>query len=59
MVDLNLTYRDAEERYQVAFFVKNLLNETYRTAANSVAGLFTFSNYGEPRRYGGEITVNF
>lgn len=59
LVDLNLTYRDSEERYQLAFFVKNLLNETFRTAANSIAGLFTFSNYGAPRRYGAELTVNF
>lgn len=59
LVDLTITYRDADERYQLSIFGKNLLNETYRTAANSVAGLFNFTNYGEIRRYGVELTVNF
>lgn len=59
LVDLTLTWKEADERYQVAFWVKNLLNETYRTAANSIAGLFLFSNYGDIRRYGVELSVNF
>jgi iron complex outermembrane receptor protein len=59
LIDLSLTYRDMDERYQVVVFVKNLLDETYRVAANSVAGLFNFTAYGEPRRFGAELTVNF
>ena len=59
IVDLNLTYSDVDERYRLTLFGKNLLNETYRTAANSIAGLFNFSNYGDSRRYGAELTVNF
>ncbi|MGE0668833.1 MAG: TonB-dependent receptor [Sphingomonadales bacterium] len=59
LVDLSLTYRDASERYQVVLFVKNLLDETYRVAGNSVAGLFNFTAYGEPRRFGAELTVQF
>lgn len=59
LVDLNVTYVDDQERWQLAFFAKNLLNETYRVAANSVAGLWNFSNYGDTRRYGAELSIEF
>ena len=36
-----------------------LTDETYRTAANSVAGLWNFTMYGRPRSYGMEFGVSF
>lgn len=59
LIDLNLSYLADRERWQLTFFVKNLLNETYRVAANSVAGLWNFSNYGDTRRYGVELSIEF
>jgi iron complex outermembrane receptor protein len=59
LVDLSVTYMAPSGQYQAVLFVKNLLNETYRVSAIPVAGLFNFSTYGEARRYGVELTVNF
>lgn len=59
LVGLSATWIDPQERWQLAFFVKNLLNETYRVSANSVAGLWNFSQYGQNRRWGVEGTFNF
>lgn len=57
--DANVTYRDQEERYRVTLFVKNILNEEYRTAANSVSGLWNFTMYGRPREFGFEVGFYF
>ncbi|MFK7914690.1 MAG: TonB-dependent receptor [Pseudomonadales bacterium] len=57
--DANVTFRDAQERYYVTLWSKNLLDERYRIAANSVAGLWNFTMYGRPRSYGLEFGVSF
>lgn len=59
LIGLSATWIDPQERWQIALFVKNLLNETYRVSANSVAGLWNFSQYGQNRRWGIEGTFNF
>ena len=59
LVAANITYRDPEERYYLTLWGLNLTDETYRTAANSVAGLWNFTMYGRPRSYGMEFGVNF
>ncbi len=57
--DANLTYHDGEGRYRVTVWGKNLTDERYRIAANSVAGLWNFTMFGRPRSYGLEFAVSF
>ncbi|MFN3233285.1 MAG: TonB-dependent receptor [Alphaproteobacteria bacterium] len=57
--DANITYRDADERYRVTLFVKNILDEEYRIAANSVAGLWNFTQWGRPMEFGAEVGFYF
>jgi len=57
--DANVTWRDQDEKYRVTFWAKNLLDETHRIGANSVAGLWNFTAYGRPRSLGVEFGVRF
>lgn len=59
LIGLSATWIDPQDRWQLSVFVKNLLDETYRVSANSVAGLWNFSQYGQNRRWGVEGTFNF
>jgi iron complex outermembrane receptor protein len=57
--DASVTWRDADDRYRVTGYVKNILDERYRTGANSVAGLWNFTMWGRPREYGVQLGVYF
>jgi iron complex outermembrane receptor protein len=60
-VDLNLTYRSAEERYSVGAFVRNVANKAYYTGGFEqpfVPGLFA-ANIAAPRTYGLHGSINF
>jgi iron complex outermembrane receptor protein len=57
--DASVTYRDVKERYRVSLFVKNILDERYRTGASSVTGLWNFTMYGRPREFGAEVGIYF
>jgi iron complex outermembrane receptor protein len=57
--DASATWRDANEKYRVTAFVKNILNEKYRLGANPVAGLWNMTIWGKPRTYGVEFGVSF
>ena len=57
--DAAATWQDAQERYRVTMFVKNILNEKYRLGANPVAGLWNMTIWGKPRTYGMEFGVHF
>ena len=59
LVGASLHWRDHNDRYRVSVFGRNLLNEVYRVSANSVAGLFNFTNYAPPRSYGIELATKF
>ncbi|MEN3952699.1 TonB-dependent receptor [Iodidimonas sp. SYSU 1G8] len=59
LLNASLTYRDLDERYRVTVYGKNLLNEVYRTNANSVAGLWNFTQYGAPIEWGIEAGFYF
>ena len=59
LINMSLTWVDPQDRFRFSMFVKNLLNETYRVSANSVAGLWNFSQYGQDRRWGGEFNFEF
>lgn len=58
LVDANITYTSETEKYYVTLWGKNLLNEEYRVAANSVGALWNFSIYGAPRQWGIELGMN-
>jgi iron complex outermembrane receptor protein len=59
LVDASLSWRDAEERYSVTLWGKNLTNKRYRIGSNPVAGLWNMTNWGNPLTYGVELGVNF
>lgn len=50
---------DPTNKYHVSVFGRNLLDKVYRVSANSVAGLFTFTNYAPPRSFGVEVGAKF
>ncbi|MCC5886779.1 MAG: TonB-dependent receptor [Gammaproteobacteria bacterium] len=57
--DASATWRDRGERYEVSAYVKNITNEIYRSAGNSVGGLWAYTMYGRPREYGLRLGVHF
>ncbi len=59
LVNASVTYRDANERLHVTLYGRNLLDETYRNSANSVAGLWNFTQYGAPLEYGVQVRFEF
>ncbi len=59
LVGASIGWTDPTERYRVSVFGRNLLDEVYRVSANSVAGLFNFTNYAPPRSFGVEGAVKF
>ena len=46
---------DAEDRWYLSAFGKNLADDRYKTASQAVGILWTFSNYGPPTTYGLEV----
>jgi len=59
LIDAAITYNSVDERWYVSLFGKNLLNETYRVSANSVGGLWNFSQFGAPLQWGVEVGMEF
>jgi iron complex outermembrane receptor protein len=59
LVNASATLSDADERLYVRFLARNLTDKRYRTASQTVGGLWTFSLYGEPRFFGVEAGVRF
>ncbi len=52
-------YTTADEKMSVTLFGKNLTEKVYRVDAAAVAGLWNWSNYGEPRLIGMKVDYNF
>ena len=59
LVGASIAWTDPGDRYRIAIFGRNLLDEVYRVSANSVAGLFNFTNYAPPRSFGVEGSAKF
>ena len=59
LVGASMIWSSPSDRYRVSVFGRNLLNKVYRVSANSVAGLFNFTNYAPPRTYGIELSAKF
>ena len=51
----------ADERYEIAGFIRNAFNEDYLLDAGNTGGAFTIPTFipAEPRFYGVEVTVRF
>ena len=58
LVNGSITYVDADERWQLSIYGRNLLNKVHRVAGQSVAGFWNWSSFGEQRRWGVELSVN-
>ena len=61
-VDLRLALRSADDKWDVAFWVRNLTDAEYLTEAYEVLGFGFYiaaGNYNYPRTYGIDITRNF
>jgi iron complex outermembrane receptor protein len=48
-----------DDVWSFRLFGRNLTDERYRVSSQAVADLWIFSQYGEPRVFGGELGVNF
>jgi iron complex outermembrane receptor protein len=59
LLDASLNWMDAEGRYSLAVFGKNLTNKKYRIGSNPVAGLWNMTTWGNPMTYGLELGVHF
>ena len=55
----NVTYYSPDERYHVAAFVKNITDDRYRIAGNSIGTLWVNTYWGNPRSFGMEFAVSF
>lgn len=59
LLGANVTWKEPDGRWRVTLYGANLLNEVYRVTANSVAGLWNFTQYGDPREIGVEMGFSF
>jgi iron complex outermembrane receptor protein len=55
----SLTWKEAQDRYQISIFGKNLTNERYIQALTAVATLFNFTQWNNPRTWGVEASFKF
>lgn len=59
LLTLTAELADVEGKWSVRAFARNLTDERYRVSSQAVANLWVFSQYGEPRAFGVEASVNF
>ncbi len=54
-----VVWRSADDKYFARAYGKNLSDKRYRVASQSVANLWTHTQWGEPRNFGVQVGVNF
>jgi iron complex outermembrane receptor protein len=59
LLNAALTYNGANDRFFVRAYGKNLGDKRYRIASQSVATLWTHTQWGAPRSFGLEVGYNF
>lgn len=59
LVNLSLGWTSANGQWSARLYGKNLSDERYRVASQSVATLWTHSQFGEPRNYGLQLGYKF
>jgi iron complex outermembrane recepter protein len=60
--DVRLYWRNADERYQVGFYVNNLFDNQYVTGVNNITATTLgtpFVNITEPRMWGVDLTYTY
>jgi iron complex outermembrane receptor protein len=55
----SITWREAEDRYRISLFMKNITNQHYMQSLTAVAALFNFIQDNNPRTYGVEASFSF
>ena len=56
--DANVTYYSPDERWRVAAYVKNITDDRYRIAGNSIGALWVNTFWGNPRQFGFEFSAS-
>ncbi|MEA3389908.1 MAG: TonB-dependent receptor [Pseudomonadota bacterium] len=61
LLNMRITLADADDKWEIAFWGKNLTRKVYKTAGYDLASSFGFDllTYGQPRTFGGELTYRF
>lgn len=59
LTDAALTYHSSGDRWYLKAYGQNLGDKRYRVASQSVALLWTHTQFGEPRAYGLQFGMNF
>ncbi len=59
VVNASISWTEANDRYRVSVFGKNLTNEVYVLRTSTIAGVWNFISLNAPRTYGIELTYNF
>jgi iron complex outermembrane recepter protein len=59
LLGASVTYTGADDRYFVRGYGRNLTDERYRIASQSVATLWTHTQFGAPINYGVEVGFRF
>jgi iron complex outermembrane receptor protein len=59
LLDASVQYTAAEDRWFIKAYGKNLGDKRYRIASQSVATLWTHTQFGEPRAFGLQAGINF
>ena len=59
IVNASVAWTTSNGAWNIAAVGKNLTDDRYRTASQSVGTLWTFSSYGPPRYFGVEVGYRF
>jgi iron complex outermembrane receptor protein len=59
LLGTSFTWKSESEKWTARVYGRNLSDERYRIASQSVATLWTHSQFGEPRNYGVQVGYNF
>jgi iron complex outermembrane receptor protein len=59
ILDLNLTYTAADNKWFARVYGNNVLDERYQIASQVVSGLWTHEQYGPPANFGVQAGMNF
>ena len=58
LLDASASFEDAEGRYRLSFYGKNLTDEVYTTGRNLAANFWTARYLNPPRQFGVEVAFN-
>ncbi len=58
LINAAITYRDPTDRWHVTLYGRNLTDQQKRVTANSVAALWNFTQFSDPRQYGIQVGMS-